>query len=193
MNSTNFLNAEIAKIEDVKNYMNELKEYSVIDLCYKPVQSQWNALECINHLLLSNEFYLVQIIEEIEKHPKSEEFAIKEFKPGWLGKYLTKNIYPKENGDLKSTMKTFKTMEPKTPPSLGKAKAGEIIGDFVDQLNLFIAQMELAKNSNLKKIRIKSVLGSLIKLDLGSAFSFTIGHIVRHIVQIKKTLPSKTS
>lgn len=137
----------------------------------------WSVLECLEHLNLYGNFYLLEIKNRIET---STTKATAEFKSGWLGNYFAQSMLPKEK---LNKMKAFKSMNP-IHSNLYKTT----IMFFIDQQKELLDLLNTAKLMNLNKVKTSISITTLIKLKLGDTFRFFIYHNKRHVVQAQKVL-----
>ncbi len=76
---------------------------------------------------------------------------------------------PAPDNTVKNKIKSMKNATP--PPALdGKVALNQFIADQHTLLNL----LEIAKSSNLNKLRVPTSLTKLIKLNLGDTFRFLL-------------------
>ena len=163
-------------IEETRNSINLAERLMSIDLnslIWKQNNSSWNILECLEHLNRYGDFYLLEIDNKIKKSTTKYEI---EFKNGFLGKYFSKSMLPKEK------MKKMKTFKDKNPLNAKLDK--NVIGKFINQQIKLLDLLNQSRNVSLNKIRIKTSISSLIRLKLGDTFQFFINHNIRHLKQI---------
>lgn len=139
---------------------------------------KWSMLQCLKHLSIANNIYVENIEKALGKYPQKPEET---FSSHWKGDYFTKMISPRENGEVKNNMKTFKSMDP------AKAlKPKETIDEFFKTHRKLIDLMRQSANYSLNKVKVPTALGPLVKLRLGDAFRFLLGHLDRHVLQLKR-------
>lgn len=139
---------------------------------------KWSILQCLKHLSIANSIYVETITKAHAKYPKT---PAETFSSHWKGDYFTKMISPRENGVVKNNMKTMKSMDP------GKAmNPKETIDEFFATHRKLIELMKKSENYNLNKVKVPTALGPLVKLRLGDAFRFLLGHLDRHVLQLKR-------
>lgn len=160
-------------ILQAEKYKSLPKEY----ISRKPHPEKWSVLECLEHLNLYGDFYLVEIENRILN---SKSQTKKEFKSGLLGNYFANSMLPK-NGKIKK-MKTFADKDPinsELPPTT--------IDRFLKQQNRMIELLVLARKIDLNKVKT-SITIPVIKLKLGDTFRFVIYHNQRHMIQANNVL-----
>jgi len=146
----------------------------------KPSAKKWNALECVEHLNLSNSLYLGNLEKGMQRPVQKRKDA---YSPGFFGAMMRRNMLPKQDGTMPSPMKTFRNLEPRNQPSDASLAS---LQAFVDQQQALIVWMEQAKNYDLDKNRVVSAIGPILKFKLGDCFQFLVAHNVRHLVQAQQ-------
>lgn len=137
-------------------------------------ENSWSILECLEHLNLYGDFYLLEIYNKMNQSKIPQQ---KYFKSGILGNYFAKSMIPKEN---LNKMKTLKMMNP-----IFTNRNKNVIDIFINQQNEILNLLEIAKSKNLEKIKTNISISKLIKIRLGDTFRFIINHNLRHIQQIR--------
>ncbi|KAA5538038.1 DinB family protein [Paenimyroides baculatum] len=174
-----------------ENLLNELVELTKEHLAFaeglllktdaelnkRMTNESWSVLECLEHLNLYGNFYLLEIKNRIET---STTKATTEFKSGWLGNYFAQSMLPKEN---LNKMKAFKSMNP-IHSSLSK----NTVMIFINQQKQLLDLLNASRNVNLNKVKTSISITTFIKLKLGDTFKFLIYHNKRHVVQAQKVL-----
>lgn len=142
-------------------------------------EGKWSMLQCLKHMSIAIALYNQNIEKAffLGRHASPAS----QFKSHWKGDMFTKMISPKANGQVKNNMKTFKTMEPKE-----SLDAEETIQEFFKLHERFRDLIEQSRGYNLNKLKVNTALGPLVKLRLGDAFRFIIGHAQRHLIQLKR-------
>ena len=152
---------------------------SIDQLNWKPEIHSWSISECLEHIMLSGQFYIDEITKCFLRHkPENEPLNIN-FKPGLIGNYSAKSMKPRDSGEIKNKMKTFSRMEP-GKSGIDTKKLFVDFRKFQDDLILLI---EKARYYNLNTLKIKSSIGRIIRFKLGDAFRFVVAHNQRHIQQ----------
>lgn len=152
----------------------------------KPAPGKWSANECMGHLLLANGHYLEQL-KKLKASGKLHRGAPKpEFKPGWLGGYL-RRLMELNDGEVKSKMKAPGILDPskktKTP-----SNGPEVLEKFISQTRELIDEIEEGRKANLGKVRVASVIGSILTMKLGDVYLFLDAHTRRHLHQAERAI-----
>jgi len=169
-------------IQQCENALAEISEM-IKDLDDHTLNTQeapgkWSILQCLKHLSMANQIYMVNFQKAYIKYPQQPD---DEFRSHWKGDYFTKMISPKKNGEVKNNMKTFKSMDPSQA-----LDARETIDEFFSIHKELIELMKKSKNYSLNRVKVPTALGPLVKLRLGDAFRFLLGHLDRHVLQLKR-------
>ena len=137
---------------------------------YRPRETSWNALECIEHLNFYGEFYLNRIDRAIHSSHSTPQ---SHFKPGWLGAYFAEIILPG-----KKPMKTAKDMNPNE-----MTLRPQVLERFWEQHGRLQSLIGQSAKVSLEHIRIETSLSPFIRLKLGDLLHFVINHNLRHLHQ----------
>lgn len=156
---------------------------SQAELIQKENSTSWSITECLIHLILSNEYYLVQIIEQLNETKKNKINT--DYKPGIIGSFLSRKLRPDNSGKPRVKMKTFKSMDPVLGFKEEVSDPHSALKNYLDQLDLLCFQIKRCKEFDLKKNKIKTALGKGTYFELGNAIQFTVAHNERHIQQAK--------
>lgn len=145
-------------------------------LQFRQSEGSWNALECLEHLNRYSDFYISSLTKSIETAKHS---SVTSYKPTWFGNKCAMDMLP-QDGELKSTMKTFKSKNPSLD-GIGS----KVIEKFITQQKTVLKIIESARAVSLERTKSKTTL-PLIQFKLGDALRFYIYHEVRHMLQAQK-------
>ena len=178
-NKNDFLADLTKEVEEAKSFAQQLlnKDESLLQL--RPAEDKWSVLECIDHMLQASQVYTVQIkdrIQQIKQYKNDDQVKI-----GWLGGWLASSMRPKE-GEIKNKMGTMGKLKP------GNSLNTAIIQEFIQLQGQLLDILNESKNLNLNKPKLKTAIGSLLKLRLGEALNFVIALNTRHIQQAKNAM-----
>lgn len=177
MKSQQLLQTLSTQTEQLLLRATQLKNLEEETMRRRPSETEWNILECLEHLNLYGDYYIPEIHAAIHKAPNPSE---DEFKTGFLGNYFAKSMLPKEK---LNKMNTFKNKNP-LHASLNRAA----IDRFVAQQNELLRLLNEAALVSLNHTKIKTSLSPLLRLNLGDTFRFYINHMIRHFAQIERIL-----
>jgi hypothetical protein len=155
-------------------------------LNWKPSIDKWSVLECLEHIILSGQYYIDQINKKLSSKIPGPDPLDLNFKPGIIGNYSVKGMKPGPSGEITNKMKTFKRMEP------GKSNLDQegVLADFARYQADLLDIIEKSRYYNLNRIRIRSSIGNLIRFKLGDALRFVFAHNQRHIQQAINVMKS---
>lgn len=176
--STDFLLAVL--IERTRQNLNAAEHYKSLpdeDLNWRQAEGSWSVLECLEHLNLYGDFYLLEIEHQINR---SRYTSDKQFKSGILGNYFAQSMLPK---DKLNKMKTFKDKNP-----LGSELDKRTINRFIEQQKKMLVLLEKARKVSLNRTKTRISIPLPVRLKLGDTFRFVIYHNHRHIVQAERVL-----
>jgi len=144
----------------------------------KPSADQWSISECFKHLNLTLKIYLPQmnaVVKNSEKYPVKSDV----FQHGLLGKLAVKAMKPKANNQIPYKMKTFNSLKPKN----ADINSQKEIRQFLKYQNEILTIIDGLQKVNLRKPKITTAAGPIIKMSIGDALHFMVAHNQRHIVQ----------
>lgn len=180
----------ITQIESQKKFVEESFYYqSEEQLTAKISKIKWSAAQCFEHLNLCNAHY----INEIEKAMPQLKTAQKNLKysAGLVGSYMIKSMRPYD-GSVKNKMKTFKIVRPLAEREPGAiVKVQPVFTDFFADLEAFKTIVTSLNGKNIQSVKVKSLVGNIIRFKVGDALLFIIGHNDRHILQAVNALKGK--
>lgn len=173
----------LSLVEHTRQFINRAEEFHQLDLhtlTWKSNSSSWSILECMEHLNLYGDYYLLAIERAIKKSNTKHDT---EFKSGLLGNYFAKSMLPKEK---LNKMNTFKDKNP-----LNAQLDKRVIDKFIEQQMQLLNLLDLSKNVSLNKIKITTSISRLIRMKLGDTLQFYVNHIIRHIAQMDRALAAQ--
>lgn len=167
----------------IKTVAEKYTKLSAEKLLQKPAPEKWSIAECLIHIIKADEIYLKQFEEKIKENTKADL----SYKPGWLGNWFAEGIVPKD-GKINNGMKSLKVMDPqRNRPALQKEffNPTAVLQSFINQQSQLNELMQKAVNTDLASIKIQTAI-PLVKIKLGDAFRFVVGHNERHIWQAER-------
>jgi len=138
----------------------------------RPSAESWSMLECFEHLNRYNRYYNAAIDERLRLE-KSE--VSQDVKSTWLGRKSIQSMHP-------SNVKKQKTLRHMNPVSSSLKR--ETILEFVEHQKKLLRLLEVAKRSDVNRIKVPIEFFRLLKLTLAEAFQFVIVHEQRHFLQL---------
>ena len=154
----------------------------------RPEKNKWSALECIEHLNMTGRYYLPKIQEELEKGVTKRIKSAQLFKSGFMGNYMYNSMKP-VSGEIKNKTGTFKSVNPQVKYEQSTLDAERVCDNFRKQLLTITTQIEKAKDTDINKLKVPSLIGPILMFKLGDVFRFLLAHIERHLIQAKNAVP----
>ena len=140
---------------------------------------RWSVLECLEHLNLYGDFYLVEIEKQIITNPRRDISTT--FKSGILGNYFA-NLMAVKDGKI-TRMKSPKDKNPSN-----SNLSITTINRFLKQQERLGSLLNQCRGLDLTKTKAAISLTNLIKLRLGDTLRFFCYHIERHVFQAERAL-----
>lgn len=172
INQDQLIDDLISRTEHIISQAEMYKSLPADHVNLKPNPEKWSVLECLEHLNLYGDFYLVEIEQRILS---SNDPPKKLFKSGWFGNYAANSMLPKNGKIMK--MKTFRDKDPSNS-NLDQTT----IDRFLKQQSRMIDLLHQARKINLTRVKT-SITIPIIKFRLGDTFRFVIYHNQRHMIQ----------
>jgi len=178
--NTNELIADLKKItEDNINIVSKkFKHLSDEQKSWRPSSDSWNILEIFSHLNIYSAFYNSAFIEKIQKTKFRE--AKDTFVSSPLGRSAWKSMKLGRANNIKRKFKAPKNYNPSNSPGLVSDDAVE---KFADNQHEVIEILDIAKEVNLRKVKMPISISKIVRLRLGDALMFVIYHNERHMQQ----------
>ena len=184
MLTIDFLNERKQETNNISDILrNEFEKLEPAIFFRKPSTDKWSIGECINHLNLTLDIYIPQMVKITEnKHlyPNQD----KEFRYSPIGKMAVRSMMPKPNKTIPFKMKTFNKL---TPIYLEKDKF-KVISDFLKFQESILKLIDGCEGMNLTKPKIVTAAGPILKMRIGDALHFIVAHNQRHILQAQNVL-----
>jgi len=140
---------------------------------------RWSILECLEHLNLYGDFYLVEIEKQILTNRQKNTST--KFKSGILGNYFANLMEVKEG-------KITKMKSPKDKNPSNKDLSITTINRFLKQQEQLVNLLNQCRSIDLTRTKVAISLTNLVKLRLGDTLRFFCYHIERHVLQAERAL-----
>ena len=149
----------------------------------KPSMEKWSIGECFQHLNLTLNIYIPQMMELVEQkeiYPKHTDT----FSHSFLGKIAVKSMTPKKDSTIPYKMKTFGDLKPL------KTHGGQksILDDFLAFQEDILYMITALSDMSLTKPKITTAAGKWLKMGIGDALHFMVAHNQRHLQQAQNVL-----
>ena len=190
MNQSEVLDQIISEIDEMKSDVSKTFYFTEEEILQKkPSPNRWSAIQCFEHMNLTNAYYIKQLNRLVSSAKRSDDNP--RYSAGWIASYMIKNIRPK-NGLVTYKMRTFQNIRPLAEREENAiVKANPVFADFFADLDEMKLLAQKFKTINPQSIKVKSFAGSLLKLRGIDAIRFLLGHNERHILQAKNALEGK--
>ena len=167
----------LGRTERSTESVKRLKELTPEQLNFKRSATEWSILECIEHLNLYGDFYLVEIEKQIIAHKTSTKQPV--YTSGPIGNYFA-NLMLVKNGNVK------KMKSPKDKNPSNTTLTLTTIDRFLKQQERLNSLLLQAQYVDLTKTKAAISLTKFIRLRLGDTLRFFVYHIERHVLQAEK-------
>jgi len=141
--------------------------------------NEWSILECLEHLNLYGDFYLVEIEKRVISR-KNVSGSTK-FKSGLMGNYFA-NLMEVKDG------KITKMKSPKDKNPSNAILSVTTITRFLKQQERLTALLNQCRTIDLTRTKAAISLTNLVKLRLGDTLRFYTYHIERHVLQAARVM-----
>lgn len=148
-----------------------------------PAQNKWCVAECYHHLIKFGYIYHRNLSRALQKHRNRVHNVDQSFRPRWLWKKTADFFEP----PYSIRLKTMSSMEPEVTADYNRL---ELLDEFMELQDQFIAQLEHAKNEHidLGGTKISHPVIGFLKLTFSEYYLLTIAHQRRHHWQAEQTL-----
>lgn len=151
-------------------------------LNWQPSDKEWSIGQCLEHLVVTNNLYFVNIQKVADGTHRNNFFSKIPVIPNVIGIVMKKILAP----EWKPKMKTIKMFKPSVSDV-----SENVLADFAENQIRFIGLMEATKDLDAKKIKVAEPIGSAVNLTLIDAFEVLAVHEKRHFNQAKLVMELK--
>jgi hypothetical protein len=166
----------LRRTEQSTKKVKQFEGLSIHQLRFKNA-NQWSILECLEHLNLYGDFYLVEIEKQIMANRNGPSSTT--FRSGLLGNYFANLMEVKEGKITK-----MKSPKDKNPASMNLNFT--TINRFLKQQEQLTSLLKSCRTVDLTRAKSAISLTRLIKLRLGDILRFYTYHIERHVLQAER-------
>jgi len=157
-------------------------------LLASPAYGKWSVAQCLEHLNSYGRYYIPVLEKALQKAEQLRSTPAKDFKGSWIGNYFTNLMQPRENGQLRSRMKSPKDHQPSA-----KLDSDLVIRTFLQQQQAIGGLLQRAQKVNIQTVKVPISISRWIKLSAGDTFRFLIAHEQRHLLQASQALATMTA
>lgn len=141
-------------------------------------QGGWSIAACFEHLNSYAEYYHPKIQQTLKRAPTAEVLPL--FRNTWLGLYFIKTM------SSDTSQKKYKALKQHQPKFIENPEL--VISRFIQHQEDLLKLLHEASTKDLKKVKIKTSLAPLIKINGGDAIEFLLVHNQRHIQQARRNI-----
>ena len=152
--------------------INALESLTDARLRQTPASGGWNALQAVEHVNSWNRGYLERVSAALRDHRTTSAAY---FSSTWIGNYFATMLKPGPESKKIATLKSFNPQ--------GQQLDRRVLATFRRQTAELQRLLGEARRADLNRIRIKTVLTSLIKMRLGDVLRMMVYHDWRHLEQ----------
>jgi hypothetical protein len=166
----------LKRMERSTEKVRQFEQLSLNQLRFKN-GNQWSILECLEHLNLYGDFYLVEIENQLIAN--RDKTTATTFRSGMVGNYFAKLMEVKDG-------KLTKMKAPKDKNPSNWNLSVTTIGRFLKQQEQLTYLLNECRTIDLTETKVAISLTKLIKLRLGDTLRFFTYHIERHVLQAER-------
>lgn len=150
----------------------------------KPEGGGWSVAECLEHLNATARLYLPVLTEAIEEARSTGAAEGRREGRTLFGRLVTWSQEP----PARFRMKTWEQIAPRPGEEQNPLRPEAVLEEFEALHEELIVRINESSDMDRKKIRLRSVLDSRLKLSLGDWFAFLAAHGRRHLWQAEQVL-----
>jgi hypothetical protein len=147
-------------------------------LGFAPAPDAWSIAEVFEHLNLSNEIYIRNILPRLTVAP---DIGANEFRSSWLGDWAYERIVPRSDGTV-FKMRSARSIQPAKQTKEPK----EALHSFHRTCDTLDDILRHSSTKDLRRIRIPFHFIPLLQFGLGETLRFLIAHNERHLLQAQR-------
>ncbi len=163
-------------IQDTKNLIDGLSKQQ---LNMPEAPDKWSILQCLKHMSIAAQVYVVNIEKVLDRNAPGRNGDV--FVSNWKGDMFTRLISPNSNGEVRRPIQTFRSMNP-----IEMLDMDNTLNEFIQVHSRLIELIKLSESYDITRTKVATALGPMVKLRLGDAYRFLLGHAERHMVQLKR-------
>lgn len=154
-----------------------LAELSTSQLSWRPAPGTWSICEVVEHLTTTDRLASRHWEEASARGWAERRIGHGPFALGWLGSWWLRQVGPNPHRTV-STPAIF-------APSR-TAEPAQVFAEFIEQHRRFVAWLESLDGLHLARIKARSAVTPLLRLNLASWIAGAIAHQHRHLEQIAR-------
>lgn len=158
---------------------NDLSSLSEEQLNWKPSPAGWSVAQCLKHLLLASEGYILEI-DQLLKNTTGQVHRESRYSPTWMGRIMIWLVAPSSRLRIPAP--------PSFQPQQAEIYTPEIVKQYHDMLKKIAEQIEASSSLEWNRCIVRSPLSSFIRINLGDAFELLTFHSLRHLKQAQRVI-----
>lgn len=155
-----------------------LKGLTSAQLNWKLDPGVWSVGQCLEHLCLSNEVYVIPMTEALPKAPTG---PVDEIMLGWFARWFIRRY-------IEPTTQKTRGRAPRKAAPVASSIDLSIGTRFVASNDAMRALMTRARDVDVNKVRFRNPFVPLIRFTIGTGLLITARHNHRHLGQAERLL-----
>ena len=145
-------------------------------LDWQPPDGGWSIAQVFEHLCVANEDYLVAVEHALNNHAAAApgSFAATPWRPSLAGRLLVRSLESPRKLRAPRMWHPSPTARP------------NVIGEFLARQRRLEELIERSTAHHWQRVRLASPVSSLIRMNVGDAFTIVVTHAERHCRQIER-------
>jgi hypothetical protein len=149
---------------------------------WHPPDGGWSAGQVFEHLCVANDSYLVRLRRVLNRPPRRADREVVDaaWHPSFAGRFLAKSM------ESPRKMPAPRMWRPAPAPR------ANVIAEFLGRQREIEALIERSMAGEWQRTRLASPVSSLIRMNVGDAFTILVRHAERHFRQIDRLVASQS-
>ena len=145
-------------------------------LNWKPGAGAWSVGQCLEHLCLSNEVYIVAIDESLGVEPTG---AVDEIAPGWFGRWFIRRY-------IEPTTQQQRARAPRKIAPVAPRIDTSILDRFIASNAAVRDVASRARGHDVNRVRFRNPFVPVIRFTIGTGLQIIARHNQRHLLQAER-------
>lgn len=183
-----------AQLRRIDHLMEQFAAWEGLDsetLTRPPRPDAWSVVQVVDHLNIVYAIYRPRIQDLLDALPRTHE-PVDGIYPGWLARFSIRSQQPTEHDERRWKMKTLSRFEPAAAAE-STIDQGPAFAELFAGLEHLAGAIKAARYREVKRQKLVSGLGPLVRFYLPETFEYLLAHLERHAVQVRETLVSLES
>jgi hypothetical protein len=149
---------------------------------WHPPDGGWSAGQVFEHLCVANDSYLVRLRRVLNRPPRRADREVVDaaWHPSFAGRFLAKSM------ESPRKMPAPRMWRPAPAPR------ANVIAEFLGRQREIEALIERSMAGEWQRTRLASPVSSLVRMNVGDAFTILVRHAERHFRQIDRLVASQS-